>query len=138
MVITDQELPEVMEALGLVREDFLCVKEARNLMEAQENLKLLKDKAKKGFRKAAIRLHPDVNGGDEKKTEMFKKVMELSKHIEKLKIQPRPPAPRIPLEVLMRMHRPQVVWVQSTSTSSTTATTEGWPGTTNIYSVRFT
>lgn len=128
MRLNNSELNEAMEILGLVPEDFKAVKQARDINEAREVLRLLKDKARRGFRRAALKIHPD-HGGDEA---LFKRVNAVLEHIVGLELRPAPrPVP-------MRRSVMHVVFrgapFASTTASTTSTTTAGWgPGT--VYTV---
>jgi hypothetical protein len=132
MDLTNTQLCEVMEVLGISREDFLCIKTAANPTEAQENIKLLREKAKRGLRKAAKSLHPDVNGGDENKTELFKRAIQVVEDLEKLRIAPsrrfRHVHPmNVVISTIISGYRPGSTYYQSVGTSSTASTTSGFP-----------
>lgn len=87
--MTNEEIERAMNELGIMPEDFLAVKHAVSFVEAKEVLQVLKDKTRRGFKKAALRLHPDV-GGDAR---LFIQVKEALDHIEALQLR-LPPRPR--------------------------------------------
>jgi hypothetical protein len=122
--MTNEEIERAMDELGIVPEDFLAVKRAVSFVEAKEVLQVLQDKARRGFKKAALRLHPDV-GGD---AQAFIRVKEALDHIEALQLR-LPPRPR-PVPV---MH---VTFVNHGmgSATSTTSTTYAW-NPTGVYRV---
>jgi len=123
--LTDAEIREAMDVLGLVPQDFLTVKQARTPEEAKEVLRVLKDKARRGFKKAALKLHPD-HGGDQT---LFVRVKSVVEHIESLQVRPRP----VPRRVVM--YRPAGIGIVfGTTNASTTASTTPW-GTGNVYTV---
>jgi hypothetical protein len=76
-MMTDRDLTRASELLGLLPADLRG-------MRTPEGLKALKQKAKKGYREAAMRLHPDRTGGDAEKTEDFKLVSVLARQIEQM------------------------------------------------------
>jgi hypothetical protein len=123
--LNNTELGEVMAILGLVPQDFMVVKQAKDLNEAREVLKLVKEKARKGFKKAALRLHPDHNGGDEQKTALFIRTKAVLDHLDKLEVRPPPPPRPMP-----RMYVQVNFGSPFASTTSATSTTFGhWPNT---------
>ena len=61
--MTDAEISKALRLLGLTAGDLSALRSA--------DLSALKAKAKKGYKKAAAYLHPDVNGGDVDKTADF-------------------------------------------------------------------
>ena len=123
--LTDVELSEVMGILGIVPEDFLAVKRARTHEEAQEVLRVLKVKAHRGFRKAALKLHPDHNDGDEAKTRLFIRAKEIVDYIEKTRLRPPPRVVRRspPMHVQVIMHG--VGFARNASTTTTPTTMPG-------------
>jgi hypothetical protein len=90
--MTREEESRLLSLLGIFPPDFQRVQRAPSFEQAKQELELLKERARKGFRKVAIELHPDQNGGDEMKTETFKQLNGLVQKIEKLQL--RPPQPR--------------------------------------------
>ena len=129
--LTDTELNQVMEVLGLTREDFLAVKQAPNIIEAREVLRVLKEKAHRGFRRAAKKLHPDLNGGDEAQTQLFIHAKAVVDHIQKIQLREPPPVHRF---APMRM---RVVYGSGFASSVTSATTTTSPwGSGTVYQVR--
>jgi hypothetical protein len=116
--MTNEEIKQAMEELGLVPEDFLAVKQATSFFEAKEVLGVLKAKARRGFRKAALRLHPDV-GGD---AALFIRVKEVLDNVEALQVRmppPRRPVRYVPMHVTFVNHG-------IGTASSTTSTTYEW------------
>lgn len=118
--------PEVMFAglqrLGVHQGFFHAVQTARTLDAAMELLRGAQATAKKEFRKLAMELHPDRNGGDQQKTEEFMHLTEVLRQFEDLTIQPMQ---AVQPRVVIRFYNggPSV-----TSTSaSTTAGWGGWP-----------
>jgi len=122
--MTNEEIKRAMDELGIVPEDFLAVKQAVSFVEAKEVLQVLKDKARRGFKKAALRLHPDV-GGD---AQLFIQVKEALDHIESLQLR-LPPRPR-PAPV---MHVTLVDHGMGAATSTTSTTYAG--NTSGVYRV---
>jgi hypothetical protein len=56
----------------------------------------LKLGAKSRYRKLALQLHPDCNGGDPEKTAKFSFLSQVIKQIESMEYKPLPPAPAPP------------------------------------------
>ena len=96
--MTNEEIKQAMEELGLVPEDFLAVKRAGSPVEAREVLGMLQAKARRGFKRAALRLHPDV-GGD---AALFVQVKGVLDSIEALQV--RVPPVRRPVRRVPVMH----------------------------------
>jgi len=107
-----------MRVLGLTPEDFLVVKRAQDLVEARELLSLVKQKARRGFRKAARMLHPD-HGGD---SQMFVRIKAVLDHIEQLEVKVPFPQPRVRRREEIRINR---VYFGSSLASATTGETYG-------------
>ena len=130
MKLTDAQVIEGMTRLGVTPQDFRVLQTAPTLDAANKMLDELKVRVKKSFRRAAMELHPDKNGGDEAKTEEFKRLSALVDEVDKLKMYAAPP-PRMPFAVPgVRVVR---VTYGGSSTASTTSTTTsgvygGWSG----------
>lgn len=113
MTPTEQaQIVRGFQALGVHPSDLQAVLEQADYATCKKKLAELKDKVKKSFRKVVLLLHPDVNGGDAEKTELFKVVCRIKEDIEKLSIQQRqpapiapPPPPPVPFVVVV-MHHP--------------------------------
>lgn len=76
--MTDTDIIRATGLLGLRPADFLAMR------ESGESLGRLKAKAKRGYRAAAMRLHPDRTGGDVAKAEDFKLVSAFMQEVEAL------------------------------------------------------
>ena len=81
---------EILGMLGLCPADFTHIRRLP-FSRAKEALGVLKERAKKAFRKLAPELHPDRNGGNAQKTELFKKLNQLVREIDGLGITSSPP-----------------------------------------------
>jgi len=92
--LTEQEAQRALHELGLLPSDFQRIDRASTYALKCQYLDSLKAKAKKGYRAAARRLHPDRAGNDEKQVELLRLVIESYKQIEKLKVRPPQPAMR--------------------------------------------
>lgn len=84
--MTKEQSERVLQLLGLTPDDFARLRAARNMKEGDQLLQTLKTKAKKGYHKAALELHPDRNPGDAAKAEMFRLVCEAHDEIQNLKV----------------------------------------------------
>lgn len=81
---------EAMQALGVSPSDFEQIRKMPQ-HEAQEWLKMLKDRARKRYRALAKELHPDQNGGDTAKTAKFRLVTSMLADLNKLEVPSKPP-----------------------------------------------
>lgn len=81
-----------MHELGIVPSDFQAIERAPSYQAKCECLEILKEKVRKGFKKAALRLHPDFpENRTEEKGELFRLVSQAVDEIGHLRI--RPPRP---------------------------------------------
>jgi hypothetical protein len=85
--MTLDEKLELLGMLGLCSADFQRIHRLASA-QAQEELKVLKGRARKALGQRARELHPDLNGGDEKKTELFTVLNRMVQEIEGLAIRP--------------------------------------------------
>jgi hypothetical protein len=110
-----------MRELGISPSDFMAIEQAPSYPAKCECLKGLQEKVKKGFKKAALRLHPDIpENRTEEKGELFRIVRQAVEEIEHLRV--RPPRPRLV------MHPITFSFSGSSSTSTNTTTTSTGPG----------
>jgi hypothetical protein len=101
---------ELLNLIGLTAEDFHRVRQAPSFEEAENALVVLKDQAKKGYRKQVFELHPDRNEGDEAKAQTLQALNDLMGKLDRLRVQrPAPP--------------PQMRWVPWNNSSSTSSST---------------
>jgi len=91
-VPTNLQLALAFSQLGISPEDFIRIKRAPTHDRACRLIEALKARAKVAYRRAALELHPDRNGGDRAKTEQFKLLATIYAEIEKM--QP-PPSRRV-------------------------------------------
>ena len=83
--MTDSDLLRAVSLLGLRAEDLQAFR------EGPEALSHLKAKAKRGYKAAAMRLHPDRTGGDAEKAEDFKLVSQFVRELEQaVPVKPKP------------------------------------------------
>jgi hypothetical protein len=113
--MTEVQAIMVLRELGIDPNDFATVRLARTLKEATRKLAALKASAKRGFKEAALRLHPDHNPGDSEKEELFRLVTTAHKEIQDLKVQ-APPSPA-------RRRTRVRAWPSTTIRTTTTTTT---------------
>lgn len=85
-----EEQLEILGMLGLCPADFTHIRRLP-FSRAKEALDVLKERARRAFRKLAPELHPDRNGGDAQRTELFKKLNQLVQEIDSLGITSSPP-----------------------------------------------
>lgn len=110
--ITEEQAIRAMRELGISPADFQYIEAAPTYPEKCQRLEALKERVKKGFKKAALRLHPDIpENRTEEKGELFRLVRAAVEDIGRLRV--RPPRP---------VFRP-VTFVTSFSSSSSTSTT---------------
>ena len=113
--LSEADAVRAMRELGITPADFQLIEQASSYPEKCERLEELRAKAKAGFKKAALRLHPDIPANrSEEKTEMFKLVARVLDDIGRLRV--RPPRP------VMRPIFVQAFSFSGTATNSTTAT----------------
>lgn len=100
--LTDDQLKWCLDQLGLTTEKFEQVRRARSVPEAEQLLLRLKAQAKRCYRQATRKLHPDLTGNDPKKTELFRILTEVMEKVDNLKIQPQPRPVRLRWAVRFR------------------------------------
>ncbi len=85
---------------------FEQVRRAQSPAEAERLLSEMKTLAKRNYRKASRKLHPDLTGNDPKKSELFRVLTEVMDEVGKLKIHSPPPRPRpTTIRWVIRYHR---------------------------------
>lgn len=88
--MTDSDLLRAVCLLGLRTEDLQAFR------QGSEALAHLKTKAKRRYKAAAMRLHPDRTGGDAEKAEDFKLVSRFMRELEQAApVKPKPQKRRI-------------------------------------------
>ena len=103
-----------MRELGISPQDFTAIERAPSYQAKCECLEILKERVRKGFKKAALRLHPDIpENRTEEKGELFRFVQQAVDEIGLLCI--RPPRPRLVM-------RPIVFTTSFSASNSTTST----------------
>lgn len=80
--MTDSELCDAMELLGISPSDIQEVKVAPSHERAVQLLKDLKLKARANFKQAAKFLHPDKTGGDKEATRVFRNLVKVVEDLE--------------------------------------------------------
>lgn len=83
MELTDDQLLESMVLLGLKPVDFDEMRKAAP-NKGPYLLDKIQIKARKNYKKVAREYHPDKNGGDEAKTEMFQAVTQVMEEIDNM------------------------------------------------------
>ena len=76
--------------MGLQQEDFSAVGKATTREEAVQRFTALRDRFKTGFKRLALLLHPDKNGGDPEKTAQFHLLLAVAKEFANLRVKPPP------------------------------------------------
>ena len=107
---------EIERVLGVTNAEVRAVLRAPSFDAALAALDELRARARKNLRKAALELHPDVTGGDEKKNEQLKVLTAAYEGLKNLKLVQRPLVVRPPV---------YVVWSSAATDTSTTASA-GW------------
>lgn len=82
--MTDSDLCRAMCLLNLTPGELLELRKGQTQAARQEALDSLKARAKRKYRQAACRLHPDKTGGDEGKTEDFKLITAFIEELERM------------------------------------------------------
>lgn len=101
-----------MRELGLAPSDFQIIESAPTYPDKCRLLEELKEKVRKGFKRAALRLHPDIpENRTEEKSELFRIVRQAVDEVGNLAI--RPPRP---------VFRP-IIFTTTFSSSASTSTT---------------
>ena len=117
--LTQADLARWLTLLGFTTEYIRQKLRARSYEEAVQRWAELKEDIRKQWRKMAFELHPDRNGGDDKK---FKEVKEAYDMLQKVEPTRQPPPARRPMGprmVVIRMSGGGF----NTSTNATTGST---------------
>jgi hypothetical protein len=78
------------DELGIAASELSSVRVPGSLSDMRARLKDLQVRVKKGFKEAALRLHPDVNPDNPEAEDLFKLVSEVVRQIAALRIKERP------------------------------------------------
>ena len=78
MSMTDAQMDEALQTLGIKPADMVRVRLAPTYAKRKAALDAVQQQAKIGFRRAALRLHPDRTGGDAAKTEEYLRVQKVA------------------------------------------------------------
>jgi hypothetical protein len=104
------------ELLGLTRDDFAQVLNARNSEDAEARLKCLRSKAKRAYKECVMALHPDLHAGDAEKAKTLSDLNAYMRRLDGIKVGRKvQAAPRSPsdLETLRKyIRRPGVLRVR--------------------------
>lgn len=93
MRLSDAQMLAAFDELGIEASELHDVSVPGSLSDMQERLALLQSRVKSGFKKAALRLHPDVNPDNKDAEDLFKLVSEVTRQIMALRVKERPDAP---------------------------------------------
>ena len=100
MTLEDRvQMERALRTLGITAAEIQQILQQPDREVCKVRLAELKEKVKKNFKVLALQLHPDVNGGDAAKTEMFKLVSRIRDDIEKLEITEPQPRPQIQVQI---------------------------------------
>lgn len=87
------ELEPGLVALGLSQQDLLRLGADNDFEKAKAEIAELRERARKGYKRAAFELHPDRTGNDQAKTDlliMAKRVLDALMTLEVVPVRPRP------------------------------------------------
>jgi len=93
--VTEAEAILAFRELGVSPVEFHGVKHAPSLVVAQQLLGELQTRAKKGYKAAARRYHPDLHGDDPDKAERLRLVTDAYKQIQELAVRQPPRRRRV-------------------------------------------
>lgn len=88
-----QKIDQCLRELGVTPGALAAIRGAANFDDATAKLAALKQMVKTNFKRLALELHPDRNGGDAAKTELFKALVQVQKDVDVLEIRRAPPQP---------------------------------------------
>jgi hypothetical protein len=91
-MITDAQLQQAMNWLGIGRDELLHIKTDGSDDQAAVKLLALQARVKKAYKRAVRELHPDRNGGSSEKTALFRAVTEVYKEIGNTELQEADPS----------------------------------------------
>ena len=112
-----------MRELGISPSDFQAIHTAPSFEAKCDRLEDLQKRVKQGFKKAALRLHPDIpENRTEEKSDLFKLVGQAVDDIMHLQVRRQQPMP--PPRVVIVRH-PVSFSTSFTGTSANTTTTAG-------------
>lgn len=118
--------PEIAAAgakLGIQDGDLQFCMSHPDMDECRRRLAELQKRAKKNYRQCARELHPDLNGNDPTKTELFKLVKSIWESVSKMEIAPHRPPVR---HIFITPRGMSVRHDTGTNTNSTTTSWGGW------------
>jgi hypothetical protein len=123
--IPPTDVQRAFDALGVTQQDFETIRRVP-FPQAVTLLQELKAKARRTYKRLILELHPDHNQGDTAKTELYMLLGRVLEELDKLKVQPLPPAP--PPSVFFYPAASWRVngggaWATASTTASTTSTT---------------
>ena len=89
MRLSDAQMLAAFDELGISASELHNIRTPGSLSDMQGRLEDLQIRVKRGFKAAALRLHPDVNS-DEGAESLFKLVSEVVRQIMALRVKERP------------------------------------------------
>ena len=123
MTLPRERVQELLALIGLSADDFARIRAEADEGRARALLEDLQARAKRGYKRAALDLHPDRTGGDADKAATFAELGPLVAEIEALRVVRRP-RHQIFIQTVQ-------VWGSGGGTASTTNTVSGsWGGVT--------
>lgn len=124
--IDQAKLFAALRELGIPPED-LQVLPRLPFPQAQEKLRIMRQIARKNYKRLAFELHPDRTGNDPVKTEKFKLLGQILTDFDKIEVRPAPPPPPMPVRQPMPVQWVQVGRPIHFTTAASAATTTGVP-----------
>lgn len=94
MRLSDEEWITALLEMGLDLEEFYGLFESCGIEELKERVLSFQEKAKKGYRSAALELHPDRNNGDSESEAKFKLVSNAYRAITAMTVKKKKKAPK--------------------------------------------
>jgi hypothetical protein len=126
--IDQAKTTQALGLLGVSASDFEAMRRVP-FAQAQEMLRVVKERVRKNFRRLVLELHPDRTGNDPEKTEQFKVLAQIFADFNKLEV--RPPAPMPPVS-----RQTPVTWVQYVRTRQVNTATNVNPNATHVVFLR--
>jgi len=93
MRLSDAQMLAAFDELGIDASELHAISIPGSLSDMQARLGVLQSRVKKGFKEAALRLHPDVNPDNKEAEDLFKLVSEVVRQILALRVKERTKLP---------------------------------------------
>jgi hypothetical protein len=93
MRLSDADMLRAFDELGVEPSELISIRAPGSLASMQVRLKEFQSRVKRGFKEAALRLHPDVTPNNPEALELFKLVSEVVRQLMALRVQERPKPP---------------------------------------------